>query len=165
MARGMRIGEGNLRDRLLMLQVVKNWINGGGPRQRPLRIAILGFTLIELMIVITIILILLSIATGHYLQSVHRAKEAALKQNLQVMRKAIDEYTLDKETAPQSLEDLVSAKYLSSIPNDPITNQKDWRVVYEDVLLSPEQASSGITNVFSNSDQISPFENTPYNTW
>ncbi len=117
------------------------------------------------MIVITIILILLSIATGHYLQSVHRAKEAALKQNLQVMRKAIDEYTLDKETAPQSLEDLVSAKYLSIIPKDPMTNQTDWRVVYEDILLSPEQASSGISNVFSNSDQISPFENTPYNTW
>ncbi len=121
--------------------------------------------MIELMIVITIILILLSIATGNYLQSVHRAKEAALKQDLQVMRKAIDEYTLDKETAPQSLEDLVSAKYLSIIPKDPMTNQTDWRVVYEDVLLSPEQASSGITNVFSNSEQISPFEKTPYNTW
>jgi general secretion pathway protein G len=124
-----------------------------------------GFTLIELMIVITILLILMSIAIGRYQQSVLRAKEAALKQDLMVMRKAIDEYTLDKEAAPQSLEDLVSAKYLSIIPTDPMTNQKDWRVVYEDVLLSPDQASSGITNVFSNSDQISPFENTPYNTW
>jgi general secretion pathway protein G len=124
-----------------------------------------GFTLIELMIVITILLILMSIAIGRYQQSVLRAKEAALKQDLMVMRKAIDEYTLDKETAPQSLEDLVTAKYLGTIPTDPMTNQKDWRVVYEDMLLSPDQASSGITNVFSNSDQISPFENTPYNTW
>lgn len=133
-------------------------------RGRGLRSAWAGFTLIELMIVITIILILLSIATGHYLQSVHRAKEAALKQNLQVMRKAIDEYTLDREEAPQSLEDLVP-RYLSSIPKDPMTNQRDWRTVSEDVLLSPDQGSPGITNVFSNSDQISPFENTPYNTW
>lgn len=126
----------------------------------------LGFTLLELMVVITIILILLSLATGRYQQSVLRAKEAALKQDLAVMRKAIDEYTLDKLAAPQSLEDLVSAGYLREIPVDPMTRKKDWIVDYEtEVLFSPEQTSTGISNVLSASDKISPFEGTPYNLW
>lgn len=125
-----------------------------------------GFTLLELMVVITIILILLSLAAGRYEQSVLRAKEAALKQNLQVMRKAIDEYTLDKLAAPQSLEDLVGAGYLREIPVDPMTRKKDWLVDYEtDVLYSPEQTSTGIGKVHSASDKVSPFEGTPYNSW
>ncbi|HEV8384874.1 MAG TPA: prepilin-type N-terminal cleavage/methylation domain-containing protein [Candidatus Acidoferrales bacterium] len=125
-----------------------------------------GFTLLEIMVVITIILILLSLAAGRYEQSVVRAREAALKQNLQVMRKAIDEYTLDKLAAPQSLDDLVSAGYLREVPVDPMTRKKDWIVDYEtDVLFSPEQTSTGIANVHSASDKISPFEGTPYNSW
>ena len=126
----------------------------------------LGFTLLEMMVVITIILILLSLATGRYQQSVVRAKEAALKQDLTVMRKAIDQYTLDKLAAPQSLDDLVSAGYLREVPTDPITGKKDWIVDYEtDVLYSPEQTSTGVSNVHSASDRVSPFEGTPYNTW
>ena len=126
----------------------------------------LGFTLLEMMVVITIILILLSLATGRYVRSVERAKEAALKQDLAVMRKAIDEYTLDKLAAPQSLDDLVSAGYLREVPTDPITGKKDWLVDYEtDVLISPEQTSTGISDVHSASDRISSFEGTPYNTW
>lgn len=125
-----------------------------------------GFTLLEMMVVITIILILLSLATGRYQQSVVRAKEAALKQDLAVMRKAIDQYTLDKLAAPQSLEDLVSAAYLREVPVDPITGKKDWQVEYEtDVLFSPEQTTTGIGNVRSASDKVSPFEGTPYNLW
>ena len=125
-----------------------------------------GFTLLEMMVVITIILILLSLAAGRYEQSVLHAKEAALKQNLQVMRKAIDEYTLDKLAAPQSLEDLVGAGYLREIPVDPMTRRKDWIVDYEtSVLFSPEQTSTGISNVHSASDKVSPFEGIPYNAW
>jgi general secretion pathway protein G len=124
-----------------------------------------GFTLLELMIVITIILILASIAGGRYEKSVQRAKEATLKQDLFTMRQAIQQYTLDKQAAPNSLEDLVQAKYLSAVPKDPITNTVDWHTESEDVLLSPEQTSSGITDVHSASTTTSPFENTAYNTW
>jgi len=135
-----------------------------GERRR--RRCALGFTLLELMIVITIIMILLALGAGRYQQSVVRAKEAALHQDLTVMRKAIDQYTLDKLAAPQSLEDLVGAGYLREIPVDPITGKKDWQVEFEsDVLFSPEQTSTGIVNVRSASDRISPFEGTAYNSW
>jgi len=117
------------------------------------------------MIVITIILILMAMGAGRYERAVLRAKEAALKQNLNVMRKAIDNYTLDKQQAPGSLEELVSAGYLREIPTDQITQRKDWRVVYEDVSLSPDQAGTGISDVFSTSDKISPTEKTPYSSW
>ena len=133
---------------------------------RALRAARLaGFTLLELMIVITIILILAGIAAGRYEKSVLRAKEATLKQDLFVMRQAIQQYTLDKQAAPTSLDDLVQAQYISGIPTDPITRQKDWHLDFEQVLLSPDQTTSGLTDVHSSSDAISPFENTPYNTW
>jgi general secretion pathway protein G len=94
-----------------------------------------------------------------------RAKEATLKQDLFVMRQAIQQYTLDKEAAPSSLDDLVQAKYISQIPKDPMTNNKDWHTDSEDVLLTPTQTSSGITDVHSASTSTSPFENTAYNTW
>jgi len=124
-----------------------------------------GFTLLELMIVITIVLILLSLASGNYQQSILRSREAVLKQDLFAMRNAIDQYTLDKQRAPQSLEELVSAGYLRSIPVDPITRERDWKLEYDDVLFAPEQTAGGISNVRSNSDRISPFEGTPYSSW
>lgn len=129
------------------------------------RICSAGFSLIEMLIVITIILILAGIAAGRYERSVQRAKEATLKQDLFVMRNAIQQFTLDKEAGPTSLDDLVQAKYLSGIPVDPITRTKDWHTESEQVLLDPQQTSPGITDVHSGSDQVSPFENTPYNTW
>ena len=135
-------------------------------RARQLRKNADGFTLLEMMVVITIILILLSLATGRYQQSIIRAKEASLKQDLAVMRKAIDQYTLDKLSAPQSLDDLVGAGYLREVPVDPFTGKKDWQVDFEtDVLYSPEQTSTGVSNVHSSSDKISPFEGTAYNSW
>jgi general secretion pathway protein G len=133
-------------------------------RQNGRRLAA-GFTLLEMMIVITIMLVLLSIAAGRYEQSVLRAREAALKQDLAVMRRAIEQYTLDKQQPPQSLDDLVTAGYLREIPVDPITRRKDWQVVQDNFVLSPEQTSYGITDVHSASDQISPFEKTPYSSW
>ena len=124
-----------------------------------------GFSLLEMLIVITIILILAGIAAGRYERSVLRAKEATLKQDLFVMRNAIQQYTLDKESGPSSLDDLVEGKYLSGIPTDPITRNRDWHTESEQVLLDPLQTTPGITDVHSSSDQVSPFENTPYNTW
>lgn len=129
------------------------------------RFTIAGFTLLELMIVITIILILAALGTVRYDISVQRAKEAALHHDLSIMREAIRQYTLDKEQAPQSLDDLVSAGYLRVIPNDPVSGTKDWTTDTSDMLLSPDQQSGGIDDVHSASDKVSPFENTPYNTW
>ena len=124
-----------------------------------------GFSLLELMIVVTIIMILLAMAAGRYDRSVQRSREAVLKQDLYTMRQAIQQYTLDKQAAPTSLDDLVSAKYMGAIPIDPITRAKDWHVDSEDILLSPEQTSTGITDVHSASDAISSFENTAYSSW
>src|SRR3984893_12154494 len=135
-----------------------------GCRQRPWSA---GFTLIELMIVITIIFILVGIAAARYDRSVQRAREAVLKSDLQVMRQAIDNYTLDKEAAPQSLDDLVNpqAPYLREVPVDPMTRAKDWHVDFGDFVLSPDQTDNGIVDVHSISTQVSSIEGTPYNTW
>src|SRR5258708_5034628 len=94
-----------------------------------------GFTLIELMIVITIILILIGMAAQNYSKSVQRAREATLKQDLWVMRQAIDNYTMDKQAAPQSLEDLVQAGYLRKVPVDQITGAADWVPQYDSVEI------------------------------
>ena len=124
-----------------------------------------GFTLIELMCVIAIILILATISAGHYERSVVRAKETTLHTDLKVMRDAIQHYTEDKEAAPSSLDDFVSAHYIQQIPTDPMTNAKDWVTSSEEFDVSPEQSSSGITDVHSASDAVSPFENDPYSSW
>ena len=121
--------------------------------------------MLELMVVIAIIMILLGLAAGKYQRSMLRSKEAVMKQDLRVMRDAIQQYTLDKEAAPQSLDDLVSAGYLRQVPTDPITLQRDWVTVTDDVLLSPEQTTVGISEVHSASNEISPFENTAYSSW
>lgn len=123
-----------------------------------------GFSLLELIVVITIIMILAGIAATRYERSVIRAREATLKQDLFIMRNAIQQYTLDKEAGPSSLDELVP-KYISGIPTDPITRNKDWHTESEQVLLDPQQTTPGITDVHSSSDQLSPFENTPYNSW
>src|SRR5215467_114074 len=123
-----------------------------------------GFTLIELLIVISIILILIGMAAGNYRRTVIRANETVLKQDLVEMRKAIDNYTLDKQAAPQALSDLVP-DYLRSIPKDPITQDTNWVPDVEPVVLNPDQAGTGITDVHSSSDKVSPIENTAYNSW
>jgi general secretion pathway protein G len=124
-----------------------------------------GFTLIELMIVISIILILVSIAVPIYNQSIVRAKEAVLHQNLFAMRSVIDQYTMDKGKAPQSLEDLVTAGYLKEIPKDPMTDSKDtWQVEQEDVLLSVNQDQPGISDVHSGAPGMGS-DGTAYSTW
>ena len=123
-----------------------------------------GFTLLELAIVMTIIIILASIGVGRYEQALVQAHEAALHQDLAEMRKAIQNYTLDKEAAPNSLDDLVSAQYLREVPIDPITHQKDWTVVNCDELLSADQTSTGICDVHSGSDN-NGIDGSTYSSW
>ena len=124
-----------------------------------------GFTMIEMIVVIAIILVLIGMAAGRYEKSIVRSREAVLKQDLATMRNAIQQYTLDKEQGPQSLDDLVSAGYLREVPTDPVTRQRDWHTDFDNVLLSTDQTAPGLDDVHSTSDATSPFENTPYNSW
>ena len=125
-----------------------------------------GFTLIELMIVISVILILVSVALPAYNQSIWRARESVLKQNLFAIRSVISQYTLDKQKAPQSLEDLVTAGYFKQIPNDPMTSRNDtWTVEEEtDTIMTADQQEPGIYDVHSGSTAIGS-DGTAYNTW
>jgi general secretion pathway protein G len=124
-----------------------------------------GFTLIELMVVISIIVILMSVAIPRYQASILRARETVLRDDLYTMRTVIDEYTLDKQKAPQSLQDLVDAGYLKQLPKDPFTNSRDsWVPVQDESLMSPDQTEPGIIDVHSGSDLTSS-EGTAYNTW
>lgn len=123
-----------------------------------------GFTLIELMIVLTIVSILVSIALPIANSAILRAREAVLKSNLHTLRTLIDQYTADKLKAPQTLEDLVTAGYLRSLPSDPITNQPDWQIIMEDAFLFPHQLEIGVFDVRSNSEAISS-NGTPYSKW
>jgi general secretion pathway protein G len=124
-----------------------------------------GFTIIELMVVISIIMILISIAVPIYNQSILRAREAVLRQDLFAMRSAIDQYTMDKSKAPQALQDLLQEGYLREIPKDPFTDSRaTWQVAQEDVLLSIDQNQPGITDVHSGSNRMGS-DGTAYNTW
>jgi len=125
-----------------------------------------GFTLIELVIVLAIIGILLSIAIPVYQKSIEHARESALKQDLATIRSAIDQYTLDKEKAPQSLDELISAGYLRQIPKDALTNSAStWQVVQdENLIASDNQETGGIVDVHSGATGTSS-DGTAYNTW
>src|SRR5579864_1695296 len=126
-----------------------------------------GITLLELMIVISIMLILVSIAVPNFTSSVKRSREAVLRQNLFTLRDLISQYTLDKQKAPQSLDDLVQAGYLKQIPRDPMTNEADWQVeqIDDQTTFSPdEEDQGGIDDVHSNSPQNGT-DGRPYNTW
>ncbi len=123
-----------------------------------------GFTLLEIFIVITIILILLSIAIPSYRHSVVRARETVLRENLFVLRKTIEEFTLDKKRPPFSLGELVAEDYFRTLPPDITGTADSWQEEYCDLLLSPEQSSTGLCYVRSGSALVSS-EGTPYNTW
>src|SRR5947208_3555376 len=105
-----------------------------------------GFTLIEMVIVISVIMILTGIAVPIYKMHLLHAREAVLKEDLYTIRNAIDQYTLDKNKAPQDLNDLVSAGYISKIPMDPFTHTSDWQAVQEDVQLTADQTAPGISD-------------------
>ena len=124
-----------------------------------------GFTLVELMIVMAIIAVLATVAIPSYINAVRHADEAVLREDLQTMRQAIDSYTIDKEKAPQSLDDLVQAGYLKSTPVDPITKSSDtWITDTSDTLMDIDQTEGGIDNVHSGAQTIAT-DGSSYNTW
>jgi general secretion pathway protein G len=124
-----------------------------------------GFTLIELMVVMLIIAVLMMIAIPNYVAAVKSAHEAVLKEDLHVMRNAIDSYTMDKQKAPQSLQDLVDSGYLKSIPVDPMTRTNDgWVVNQSDDMHSLDQSEPGIDDVHSG-DEATGSDGQPYSTW
>jgi len=124
-----------------------------------------GFTLIEMMIVISIIIILTAIAVPIYKQHVLRAREAVLKEDLYSMRQSIDQFTQDKDKAPQALDDLVSAGYMRQIPKDPFTDSdQTWEPVTDDSIQVLGQTDTGISDVHSGSKQVGS-DGTAYNTW
>jgi len=139
----------------------------GNRRRRSHRSSGFGFTLLELMVVMAIIMILLGMAAGRYERSIQQASEAVLKQDLSIMRDAIEAYTADKNAGPQSLDDLVSPdnRYLREIPVDPITRRKDWVTEFDQVLLNPDETTPGITGVHSASEATSPFTGQPYSKY
>jgi len=122
-----------------------------------------GFTLLELMIVISIIIILASIALPQYQKTIMHARETVLKDDLFNMRKLIDQYSADKGKLPQSLDDLVSAGYMREVPKDPITDNKDWTIATGEDPYSTE-GGTGVTDVHSSSSEVST-EGTPYTEW
>jgi len=124
-----------------------------------------GFTLLELMVVMFIIVILATIGAAHYQSAVQASKESVLAQDLATMRDAIDHYTADKDAAPSSLEDLKDAGYLRTIPVDPITGQADWVTETGNTVDNPDQSSYGIVDVHSASDKVSAQRGTPYSSW
>jgi len=122
-----------------------------------------GFTLLELMIVISIIIILAAVALPQYQKTVMHARETVLKDDLFRMRSLIDQYAADKGKLPQSLDDLVTAGYIREVPKDPITDNKDWNIDTGEDPYSTE-GGSGVTNVHSSSGDVST-EGTPYSEW
>lgn len=124
-----------------------------------------GFTLIELMVVMLIIGVLMAIAVPNYVAAVKAAKESVLKEDLHVMRQAIDSYTMDKQKAPQSLQDLVDAGYLKAIPADPMTRSTDtWVTDQSDAMSSIDQTEPGIDDVHSG-DEDTAADGQPYSSW
>lgn len=123
-----------------------------------------GFTLLELMIVISIIMILMAVAVPMYNQSIVQARESVLRSNLSTLRNVISQYTLDKQKAPQGLDDLVQAGYLRQIPLDPMTRLPNWEVTQEDVMLAVDQQEPGITDVHSASSGTAS-DGTAYSSW
>ena len=129
------------------------------------KLLVRGFTLVEMMIVMAIIAVLMSIAVPIYTRSITRSKESVLKNNLFTLRTVIDEYTYDKQKAPQTLNDLVSDGYLRQVPVDPMTNNADsWKIIMEDASNTVNQSEPGIFDVRSGSEKTS-LEGTPYSEW
>jgi len=124
-----------------------------------------GFTFVEMMVVLTIMVVLITMAIPIYNRTIVRSKEAVLRQNLFTIRTVIDNYTYDKMKAPQNLEDLVRDGYLRTVPVDPMTGTNDtWKTIMEDPGQSVDQNEPGLWDIKSGSDKMS-LEGTPYSDW
>jgi general secretion pathway protein G len=126
-----------------------------------------GFTLIEIMIVFTLIGILVAMGIPQFKYAAKRAREATLKENLFIMRKLLNQYCLDKGEYPPSLESLVEEEYLQKVPKDPITQSSETWIEVEETLTDEELLSGkipGVSDVRSGSEEIS-LDGTPYDTW
>jgi len=146
-----------------MVHPIKN--GRAGRSLRPRRPGDRGFTFVELMVVVTIIVILVAMAIPIYNKGITRAKESVLASNLFTLRNVIDEYCFDKAKCPQSLQDLVTEGYLRAIPVDPMNNNStDWRTVMEDATQATNQQEPGIWDVHSASDNIG-LDKRPYAEW
>ena len=133
--------------------------------RRSLKAATRGFTFVELMVVMAIIVVLITMAIPVYQKSIIRAKESVLKNNLFTIRTVIDNYTYDKQKAPQSLQELVTDGYLREIPVDPMTaSSQGWRIIMEDATQAVNQDSPGVFDVRSGSDKLG-LDGTPYADW
>ena len=124
-----------------------------------------GFTLMELMIVMAIISVLATLAIPSFIGAIKSAREAVLKEDLHVMRAAIDSYTMDKQKAPQSLDDLIQNGYLRNIPEDPMTHSREtWVTDTSDSLHSVDETDPGIDDIHSGSDETGA-DGQPYSAW
>lgn len=124
-----------------------------------------GFTLLELIVVMSIIAILATLAVPRFADAIRSAREATLREDLHVMRAAIDSYTMDKQKAPQSLDDLVQSGYLRAVPEDPMTHSRDtWVTDTSDAMFSLDQTEPGIDDVHSGSDETGS-DGQPYSSW
>lgn len=149
--------------------MVRRMRSGNAEALRRLRVSasksnLLGFTFVELMVVISIMVIIISMAIPIYQRSITRAKESVLHNNLTTLRTVIDNYTYDKQKAPQSLQDLVSEGYLREVPTDPMTGTNNWRTIMEEASQAVNQSEPGIFDVKSTSDKIG-LDGTPYSEW
>ncbi|HEY5403645.1 MAG TPA: prepilin-type N-terminal cleavage/methylation domain-containing protein [Pyrinomonadaceae bacterium] len=122
-----------------------------------------GFTLLELMIVISIIIILASITLPQYQRTIVATREAVLRDDLHKMRELIDQFAADKGRLPQSIDDLVTEGYMREVPVDPFTSQKDWAISTGEDPNSTD-GQSGMTDIHSTSGDVSS-EGTPYSEW
>lgn len=133
--------------------------------KNPIRKSEDGFTLVELMVVMLIIGILAAVAIPSFVAAIKSAKEAALREDLHVMRNAIDSYTMDKNKAPQSLDDLVQSGYLKEIPVDPFTHSREtWVTATDDTYADVDQTEPGVNNVHSGAQEQGA-DGQPYSSW
>ena len=123
-----------------------------------------GFTLLELMIVLSVMMILMAVAVPLYQHHVIQAREAVLHQNLDTLRRVLEQYRLDKGQSPQALDDLVTAGYLAKLPTDPMTNKADWATEPEDTAEAVDPQQTGIGKVHSSSGGTA-LNGEAYNAW